>query len=69
MFQHVTEPTRCRGNDNPNVLDLILSNEEKIIYKINYLGPLVKSDHCMLKFNVDFDTILNKFAKVRKDSM
>ena len=67
MFQHVTEPTRCRGNDNPNVLDLILSNEEKIIYKINYLGPLGKSDHCMLKFNVDFDTILNKFEKVRKD--
>ena len=35
MFRHVTEPTRCRGNDNPDVLDLILSNEEKIIYKIN----------------------------------
>ena len=67
MFQHVTAPTRCRGNDNPNVLDLILSNEEKIISNTNYLGPLGKSDHCMLKFNIDFDTTLNKFEKVRKD--
>ena len=31
LHQHVKEPTRYRHGQNPNVLDLILTNEEKMI--------------------------------------
>ena len=30
MFQHVTDPTRGRGSNNTNVLDLILLNDDDI---------------------------------------
>ena len=28
FYQHVNEPTRARGTDEPSLIDLILSNEE-----------------------------------------
>ena len=52
LFQHVTEPTRFRENENPNLLDLILSNEEGMVQDLSYLPPLEKSDHVCLKFSV-----------------
>ena len=30
MSQHVTDPTRGRGSNNPDVLDLILSNVGRV---------------------------------------
>ena len=38
MSQHVTNPTRGRGSNNPNVLDLILSNDEDIIGDVEIMG-------------------------------
>ena len=52
LFQHVTEPTRQRGNDTPSTIDLIFSNEENMISDINYLSPLGRSDHTILNFNI-----------------
>lgn len=52
LFQHVQEPTRWRGDDKPRVLDLIITNEENMIEEIQYLGPLGKSDHCVLLFKL-----------------
>ena len=43
MHQHVLEPTR--GRDNPTLLDLIFTNEEGIIERIEHKSPLGKSDH------------------------
>ena len=51
MSQHVTDPTRGRGSNNPNVLDLILSNDEDII-DVENLSPLGRSDHCILTFEI-----------------
>ena len=51
--QHILENTRQRGGDTPSCLDLVFSNDENIIKDIEYLAPLGKSDHCVLKFNVD----------------
>ena len=50
FFQHVTEPTRQRGTDNPSTLDLIFTNEENMIENLVYEAPLGKSDHSVLKF-------------------
>ena len=35
LFQHVKDPTYYRGNQTPNTLDLIISNEEEMVDSIN----------------------------------
>ena len=52
LHQHVTEATRYRENETPNLLDLILSNEEGTVQNLTYLPPLGESDHICLRFNV-----------------
>ena len=51
FIQHVSEPTRVRGEDTPNLLDLIITNEKNMIDSIEYQSPLGKSDHSVLVFN------------------
>ena len=43
--QHVTEPTRERGEDIPSVLDLVLTKEQNMVESIDYCDPLEMSDH------------------------
>ena len=45
-----TEPTRGRINQNPHILDLLLTNEEGMVSDVEYLSPLGKSDHPVLTF-------------------
>ena len=54
LTQHVDENTRHRGGDNPSLLDIILTNDENYISKIEYLAPLGKSDHSIIKFETPF---------------
>ena len=51
LYQHVLEPTRRRGTDEPSILDLILTKEESQIQDLKYHAPLGKSDHSVLSFN------------------
>ena len=51
LTQHVTEPTHYRGNNTPNTLGLIFTNEEDMIEKLKYLAPIGKSHHSLLNFN------------------
>ena len=53
LHQHVTEPTRYRDNEIPNILDLLLSSEESLISDLQYLPPLGESDHICMKFKVN----------------
>ena len=50
LFQHVEEPTRSRGNDDPSLIDLILTNEELQVSEIKHHAPLGKSDHSVISF-------------------
>ena len=52
FYQHVTEPTRYRANETPNVLHLILSSEEGMIEDLAYNPPLGESDHICLTFKL-----------------
>ena len=54
LTQHVDENTRQRGGNNPSLLDIILTNEENFISNIEYIGPLGKSDHSIIKFETPF---------------
>ena len=48
LYQHVTQPTRHRLGESPNTLDLIITNEEGMINKINPLPPIGNTDHICL---------------------
>ena len=50
LYQHILEPTRRRGNDNPSTLDLVLTDEATQVSDIIYDAPLGKSDHSTLVF-------------------
>lgn len=54
MTQHVNQHTRLRHGQNPTLDDLVLSSDDELIEKIEYLSPLGKSDHVVLivKLNV-----------------
>ena len=71
LHQHVNEPTRCRGTNDPSTIDLILTDEENQITNLQYLSPLGKSDHCTLSFNfkcyTDRKTTLKKYVFAAAD--
>ena len=66
LFQHVREPTRFREGQTPNILDLILTNEENMVEKIDYLPSLGKSDHVVLSFN--FNCFIEKVSSTQKST-
>ena len=48
--QNILEPTRARGDANPSILDLIMSNEEGMVSDILIQNPIGKSDHSTISF-------------------
>ena len=50
LYQHVIKPTRRRGNDEPSVLDLILTDESMQVSDVAHHAPLGKSDHSVITF-------------------
>ena len=54
LYQHVTEPTRYRANETPDVLDLILSSKECMVQDLAYNPPLGEIDHLCLTFKLQY---------------
>jgi endonuclease/exonuclease/phosphatase family metal-dependent hydrolase len=50
--QHVLLPTRYRVDQEPSLLDLIISNDDNYISEVRYCAPLGKSDHVVLRFSI-----------------
>ena len=65
FHQHVENPTRRRGNDEPSTLDLVFTNESLQVSDIVHNSPLGKSDHDVLTFEfqcyVDFNKPKERF--------
>ena len=53
LVQHVDEPTRWRGADQPSLIDLVITNEEDMISNLEYHAPLGRSDHAVLTMQVN----------------
>jgi hypothetical protein len=51
--QHVDRPTRYRHNQEPSLLDLVLTSDENLVSDIRYRPPVGKSDHIVLTFCVE----------------
>ena len=66
LLQHTKKPTRWRGDDEPHVLDLVMTNEEDMISELEHHSPLGKSDHCVLQFQYHCYTILKTSNRVIK---
>ena len=50
--QHITEPKHYRGCQTPKILDLVFSNEEGLVEKVQTESPLEKSHHKIINFNI-----------------
>ncbi len=51
LFQQVDKPTHFRANEEPTLIDLILTNEEAMFPHTDYLPPLGLSHHSGLRFD------------------
>jgi len=49
LYQHIIEPTRSRGGDDPSTIDLPFKNEEMQISTLEHHAPS-KSDHSVIAF-------------------
>lgn len=67
LEQHVNQPTRWRGNNNPSILDLVITNEMNMISNIEYNSPLGKSDHITISFEFNCYTPTKGSQQVRKN--
>ena len=50
LIQHVDQHTHFRSDQEPTLIDLLLTNEEEMVNGIQYLPPLGKSHHSGLLF-------------------
>ncbi|XP_066292857.1 uncharacterized protein [Branchiostoma lanceolatum] len=56
LYQHVFKPTRYRVGESPNILDLVLTNEDGMVEKIEYLPGIGLSDHIRIQFETKLYT-------------
>jgi len=52
MFQHILKPTRYRGEETPNLLDLVFTDDENMIENLTYLPGLGNSDHLCISYDL-----------------
>ena len=50
LTQFINDPTHCRANQNPTLIDLLLSNDSDFVYNINQVTPLGLSHHNVITF-------------------
>ena len=50
LTQHVDQPTRGRGSNDPSVIDLVFTLGNHHFDVVEYASPLGNSDHGLLKF-------------------
>ena len=58
LFQHVDQPTHYRSDQQPTLIDLILTADEAMISNVQYLHPLGMSHHCGLLYEFNCYTKL-----------
>ena len=64
LHQHVFQPTKYREGDDPGILELILGNEEGMVYNLTHHSGLGNSDHTCLKFHLNCYQQITKMNKM-----
>jgi hypothetical protein len=52
LQQLILEPTRYRCGQRPSLLDLLLCNENNLIYDTSLTSPIGKSDHVVIEYKL-----------------
>ena len=52
LTQFISEPTHCRGNQSPTLIDLLISNDEKIVQNVCHSPPFGLSHHDTITFQI-----------------
>jgi hypothetical protein len=52
VSQLISEPTRFRQNQQPSILDLLLTTDPDLISQVNVGDPIGISDHCGITFDI-----------------
>lgn len=51
LHQHIMDPTHYRANQQPNTLDLVITNEEGMVDNVALSAPVGKSHHTCITFD------------------
>ena len=54
LHQHLQLPTRRRGNDEPSLIDILLTDEIMQVSDITHHAPLGKSGHSVITFMFNY---------------
>ena len=65
LYQHITDPTHYRANQQPNTLDLVITNEEDMVDNVAQKAPVGKSHHTCITF--DFMCYTERPAKITQN--
>ena len=52
LTQFISEPTHCRGNQSPTLIDLLISNDEKFVQNVCHSPPFGLSHHDTITFQI-----------------
>ena len=69
MTQWVRAPTRCRGQDVAARLDLIFTKGIGLKDEVEHACPIGKSDHEVLRFNLDAGNDVTKRVKYKEERL
>ena len=58
MDQWVDEVTRCRGEEEPSLIDLVFTKKPESRPVITYLNPMGKSDHVVIEITIQEEEII-----------
>ena len=53
LTQFVDKPTHHRGEQNPTLIDLVLSNDNEFVYNLNQCAPFGLSHHNVISFSLN----------------
>ena len=51
LIQHVMDTTRCRGRNEPSMLDLVFSDTD-CLRNLEIVAPIARSDHGCVVFDI-----------------
>jgi len=67
LIQHVKEYTRRREGQGSSTLDLIITRDEREMRNLEFGAPIGKSDHVVIKCNIDREDVHVDTAKKAKN--
>ena len=67
MDQWVKQATKCRGEGEPSMLDLVFTKSPEGRPDIQYQSPLGKSDHMVLEIKPERDEAILRSEEYRKE--